>query len=254
MQGAPFDSPTAAYFKSISTADVVSTPRNTVAIRRPDGSEWAVEELVAMQLGYVRELAEAAAGARVTDTIVTVPAFYTQHERAAMVAAIELAGLRAAGLVHDGTAVAVNYAMTRQFPAAGEEPEYHVIYDAGASAIRATVAAFSGLPKEAKDTKDTKDTGGKTGGGKKEAQGAAIAIRGFGFDRSVGGVELDRRLREMLADDFGRRHQRDVRADARGMAKLWKEAGRVKAILSANADALASVRCLAIVQRLGRLC
>ena len=181
-----------------------------------------------MQFGYIRELAESAAGERVTDVVVTVPPYYTQHQRAAVNAAIEIAGMRSLGLVHDGSAVAVNYAMTRTFPPAGEDSEYHVIYDAGASGVRATVVAFNGLPSNGKKN-------GKT------PAGTSIVVKGVGFDTTTGGVELDRRLRDILADDFTKRFKKDIRTDRRGMAKLWKEAGRIKAILSANAEAMASV-------------
>ena len=111
--------------------------------------------------------------------------------------------------------------MTRSFPT----PEHHIIYDAGASSIRATVAAFTSAPGQSKKESAT-----------------SIAIKGVGFDRSTGGVELDRRLRELLINDFNKKHKKDIRQDKRGMAKLWKEAGRVKAILSANAEAHSSVR------------
>lgn len=200
-------------------------------MKRSDGTEWTIEELIAMQLGYIRELAEGAAGERITDVVVTVPPFYSQHEREAVVSAIEIAGMRAVGLIHDGTAAAVNYAMTRTFPPANEAPEYHIIYDAGASSIRATVVSFNSLPTNGNGKKN----------GKNQSNGAAITVKGVGYDRATGGVELDRRLRDILADDFVKRYKKDLRADKRGMAKLWKEAGRVKAILSANADAMASV-------------
>lgn len=177
-----------------------------------------------MQLSYVRGLAESTATEKVSDVILTIPPYYTQHERDAVIDAVEIAGMRTLALIHDGTAVAVNYAMTRSFP---DEPEYHVIYDAGASSIRATVAAFSSVPGNTK-----KDTA------------TSIAIKGYGFDRNVGGVELDRRLREILIADFNKKYKKDIRDDKRGMTKLWKEAGKVKTILSANADAIASVRYL----------
>ncbi|GJE92876.1 HSP70-domain-containing protein [Phanerochaete sordida] len=222
---APFDSPSVSYYASISTADAVKTSRGTVALRRSDGTEWAVEELIAMQLSYVRELAESTANEKVSDVILTIPPHFTQHERDAVVDAVEVAGMRTLALIHDGTAVAVNYAMTRSFP---EQPEYHVIYDAGASSIRATVAGFSAVP-----------------GATKRDTATSIAVKGFGFDRNIGGVELDRRLREILINDFNKKHKKDIREDKRGMAKLWKEAGRVKAILSANADATASVESIA---------
>ena len=56
-----------------------------------------------MQLAYVRMLAEEAAGERVQDVVVTVPAFCAQFERDAIADAVELSGLRLLALVNDGT-------------------------------------------------------------------------------------------------------------------------------------------------------
>jgi hypoxia up-regulated 1 len=220
LQAAPFDSEAVSFFTTISSAEVVETSRKTVGFKRSDGTEWSTEELIGMQFSYVKELAESLAGEKVHDVIVTVPPFYTQFERDAVADAIEIAGLRTLALINDGTAVAVNYAMTRTFPT----PEYHVIYDAGASSIRATVVSFK-TPDEKKSTK--------------------ISVLGVGFDRSTGGTELDRRLREILIESFVSKHKKDIRSDKKGMAKLWKETGRVKAILSANAEAVATIESLA---------
>jgi hypoxia up-regulated 1 len=209
-----------SFFATISTADVVESSRKTVALRRSDGTEWSTEELIGMQFAYIKGLAESLAGEKVYDAVVTVPPFYTQFERDAVADAIEIAGLRTLALINDGTAVAVNYAMTRSFPT----PEYHVIYDAGASAIRATVVSFS------------------PDGTAKDDAGTQISVVGVGYDRTTGGNELDRRLREILISSFNAKYKKDIRSDKRGMAKLWKEAGRVKAILSANSDATATVR------------
>ena len=205
---------------------MVKTERGTIALRRSDGSEWTVEELIGMQFAYVRELAESTAGEKVSDVIVTVPPYYTQFERDAVVDAIEISGLRTLALINDGTAVAVNYAMTRSFPTS----EYHVIYDAGASSIRATVVEFSSAGGDSK-SKLAKDA-------------TQITVHGVGYDRFIGGTELDRRLRDLLLNDFQKRYKRDISNDKRAMAKLWKEAGRVKAILSANNEAQATVRYL----------
>ncbi|KAI0369349.1 actin-like ATPase domain-containing protein [Pilatotrama ljubarskyi] len=227
LQAAPYESEAVSFYTSISTADVVKTERGTVALRRSDGTEWSVEELIAMQFAYVRDLAESTAGEKVYDVIVTVPPYYTQFERDAVVDAIEISGLRTLALINDGTAVAVNYAMTRTFP----EPEYHVIYDAGASSIRATVVEFSSVPSDPKSKSTTKDA-------------TQITVHGVGYDRYTGGTELDRRLRDLMVSDFQKRYKRDITADKRAMAKLWKEAGRVKAILSANTDAVATIESL----------
>ncbi|KAK0447909.1 Hsp70 protein-domain-containing protein [Desarmillaria tabescens] len=224
LQAVPFQSDAVSYYTTISTADVVETSRKTVALRQSDGTEWSVEELIAMQLSYIKSLAETLGEEKISDVIVTVPPYFTQFERDAVADAIEISGLRTLALINDGTAVAVNYAMTRTFP----KQEYHIIYDAGASSVRATVVSFSTDSSLKSDTPATH-----------------IAVAGVGYDRTVGGTELDRRLRELLVNEFVSKHKRDIRQDKRGMAKLWKEASRVKAILSANTDAVASVESVA---------
>ncbi|KDQ55911.1 hypothetical protein JAAARDRAFT_36678 [Jaapia argillacea MUCL 33604] len=232
LQGVPYNSETVAFFTSISPATLSPTSRGTVSLTRadPSSTQYTPEELVAMQFAYVKDLAEALAGEKVTDVIVTVPPFYTQFEKDAVVDAIEISGLKTVALINDGTAVAVNYAMTRSFPT----PEHHIIYDAGASSVRATVVTFLTVPNDPKvsSMSTSKDS-------------THITVGGVGFDRKVGGTELDRRLRDILVEDFWRKHRKDIRTDKRGMAKLWKEAGRVKTILSANAEAVATVESVA---------
>ncbi|KIY48518.1 HSP70-domain-containing protein [Fistulina hepatica ATCC 64428] len=221
LQGAPFDSSAVSFYKNIApSTELVETSRGTVALQQSDGTEWTVEELVAMQFSYIKQLADAAAGEPVQDVIVTVPPFYSQRERDAVVDAIEIAGLRTLALINDGTAAAINYAMGRSF----SEPEVHVVFDAGASSVHATVVRFSPLP---------------------DGDGTQLTVLGVGYDRHIGGAELDRRVRELLIDAFRTAHPAiDIWSDARAMARLWKEAGRIKTILSANADAHSSVESL----------
>ncbi|KAG6911087.1 hypothetical protein DXG01_004602 [Tephrocybe rancida] len=223
LQGAPHDSETVSFYAKISPSEILETTRKTVGVKQSDGTEWSVEELIAMQFAYVKELAEAVAEEKVRDVVVTVPPFYSQNERDAVVDAIEISGLRTLALINDGTAVAVNYAMTRTFTT----PEYHIIYDAGASSIVATIVSFTPVdPKSA-------------------VAGTHISVAGVGYDRNTGGIEFDSRLRQMLVEKFNAKHKKDIREDRKGMAKLWKEAGRVKAILSANTEANSAVESLA---------
>ena len=223
LQGVPFESEAVSYYATLSAADTTMSSRNTISLRRSDGTEWAVEELIAMQFSYVKELAESFASEKVTDVVVTVPPFYTQAERDAVVDAIEIAGLRTLALVNDGTAVAINYAMTRTFP----EPEIHIIYDAGASAIRTTLVEFSTVES--------------TGKGKPKAY-TQVNVLSSGFDRRSGGTELDRRLVKVLVEDFMNKNKVDITKDKRAMSKFRKEANRLKAILSANSEAISIVR------------
>lgn len=216
LEGAPYHSELIGTFKSVSLAELEPTERGTVAVRRPgdDNAQWSVEELIAMQFAYIKELTESvgAPSSRQTvrDAVVVVPPYFTQFERDAVADALELAGLRLLALVNDGTAVALNYAMTRTF---GESKEWHIIYDAGAGGVRASVVGFEG------------------------GKGTQITVAGVGFDRGAGGVELDRRLRDILASEFTEAHGKQITDDKRGMARLLKEAGRVKAIFSTNTEA-----------------
>ncbi|KAH8108302.1 hypothetical protein DFH11DRAFT_1469258, partial [Phellopilus nigrolimitatus] len=145
---------------------------------------------------------------------------------------LEIAGLWLLALVNDGTAVALNYALALSFGAGsfGAEREWHVIYDAGASGVCATVVSFAAAPTE-----------GKAVG----RNSTHIAVAGVGYDRTAGGLEVDSRLRDMLALDFEVKHKRVITGDARRMAKLWKEAARVKTILSANTEASTTVESIA---------
>src|SRR6266403_2025664 len=151
----PANAETISYYTSFASPNVAPSTRFTAAIRKGSSvamdsgvmpAMWDVEELVAMQLAYIRALAvnTAGPGERVQDVVVTVPAFFSQFERDAIADAVELAGLRLLALMNDGAAVAVNYAMTRQFP----QLERHIVYDAGAASTRATVVTFAGQGKK----------------------------------------------------------------------------------------------------------
>ena len=229
LLGMPANADIISYYSSFASPEVAPSTRFTAAVRRGSNSAskesgavpatWDVEELVAMQLAYIRALAVDAAGPgeRVQDVVVTVPAFFSQFERDAIADAIELAGLRLLALINDGAAVAVNYAMTRQFP----EPERHIVYDAGAASTRATVVTFAAQGKKQDAT--------------------LITVNGVGYDRVAGGTELDRRLREILVEEFEHKHGVRIHDDPKAMMKLWKEAERLKTILSANSEASSRV-------------
>lgn len=64
------------------------------------------------------------------------------------------------------------------------------------------------------------------------------------YDRTLGGLEMQVRLRNFLAKAFNdmKKTTTDVFTNHRAMAKLFKEAGRVKNVLSANVDHYAQVR------------
>jgi hypoxia up-regulated 1 len=137
-------------------------------------------------------------------------------------------------MIGEGTGVALNFAMTRTFPeynpVTGEgEKEYHVVYDSGALQTTATVIAFyqtSVLP---------------TPKSKTPIVTTHIEVVGTGWEE-VGGVMLDLAVQSLLVDDFVKQSKKTgVRGDKRAMAKLAREANRVKHILSANQESNVAV-------------
>lgn len=125
-------------------------------------------------------------------------------------------------------AVAINYGTTRVFT---EDPQYHLIYEMGAGSTTATVVSFTTRTvKEAKTNKTITE----------------IATHGTGHDRNLGGDLMNSRLVSFLVDAFrssksGAKAKKDITVSGRAYARLFKEASRVKHILSANTDTTASV-------------
>lgn len=120
--------------------------------------------------------------------------------------------------------------MSRSFP----EKEYHIVYDAGSSGIRATLASFHTVPDDSTSKPPKLKTGDPT----------RVEIKGFGYDRQASGVEMDYRLRKILKEAFETKYARGrtVDKEMRAIAKLNKEANRVKTILSANTESNVMVR------------
>lgn len=125
-------------------------------------------------------------------------------------------------------AVAIQYASTRTF---SEEPQYHLIYDMGAGSTTATVVSFrSRSVKEGRSNKTIIE----------------IATHGVGYDRHLGGDLFNSRLVDTLFNAFqssktGVKAKSDIKSNGRAFARLLKEASRVKQVLSAGTDAMASV-------------
>lgn len=241
LLGKQYSSNTTWFYNQVGQGLLEETERGTVGIKRKKagGIDWTVEELIAMQFAYIRELAQDLGGDAVHDVVLSVPPYFSQHERQAVIDAITIAGMRPLALINDGTAVAVNYAMTRTFPTR----ENHIIYDAGAGSIKATVVSFV-TPEPPASTSILKPLKPKP----VKAEGAHIEVKGFGWDTVASGNELSRRLKQIMIKRFDEANGWTVDGDPKPLARLWKEAERVKAILSANADSAVTVSILAILR------
>uniref|UniRef100_A0A3P8YKC1 Hypoxia up-regulated protein 1 n=1 Tax=Esox lucius TaxID=8010 RepID=A0A3P8YKC1_ESOLU len=198
--------------------------RGTVLFRNSEEMEYSPEELLGMVLNYSRALAQDFAEQPIKDAVITVPAFFNQAERRAVLQAAQMAGVKVLQLINDNTAVALNYGVFRRKDI-NSTAQNIMFYDMGSGSTTATIVTYQ--------TVKTKESGTQP----------QLQIRGVGFDRSLGGFEMELRLRDHLAKLFNEQKKtpKDVRENHRAMAKLLKEAQRLKTVLSANADFMAQV-------------
>jgi hypoxia up-regulated 1 len=193
-----------------------------------DGQQFTPEELVAMVLTHAKDITrEYGVQGDVRDCVLTVPSFYTQHERRALLDAAALADLNVLALIDETTAAGLHYGIDR----IEEEPQNVLFYNMGASALQVSVMQFYSY-----DRKESKYAKAKKVG--------AFQVLGKAWDASLGGEAFDARLVDHMADEFNaiwdkKRNdgeKKDVRKFARPMAKLRIQANKAKHVLSANND------------------
>lgn len=206
---------------------IEDTERKTILFKIDEETTFSVEELVAQLLGKAKEFAETGAQQPIKECVLTVPGFFNQVERKALLQAAELAGLKVLQLINDYTAVALNFGIFRS-KTFNETAHYVMFYDMGASSTTATLVSYQTV--KAKDKPYVEINPQAT-------------ILGVGFDRTLGGLEMQIRLRNYLATKFNdmKKTKNDVFKNDRAMAKLFKEAGRLKNVLSANAEHIAQI-------------
>uniref|UniRef100_A0A3Q1FYY0 Hypoxia up-regulated protein 1 n=1 Tax=Acanthochromis polyacanthus TaxID=80966 RepID=A0A3Q1FYY0_9TELE len=198
--------------------------RGTSYFKNSEEMQHTPGELLGMVLNYSRGLAQDFAEQPIKDAVITVPAFFNQAERRAVLQAAQMAGLKVLQLINDNTAVALNYGVFRRKDIDSTAKNV-MFYDMGSGSTTATIVTYQ--------TVKSKEAGTQP----------QLQIRGVGFDRGLGGFEMDLRLRDHLAKLFNeqKKSKKDVRENHRAMAKLLKEAQRLKTVLSANVDFMAQV-------------
>ncbi|KAJ3314828.1 hypothetical protein HDV04_005249 [Boothiomyces sp. JEL0838] len=209
-------------YRKIFDNIMVESDRGTVAFKQGDET-LQVEQLVAYLFAHAKRQAEKYAEITVSGAVITVPPNFNHFERQAILDAAQIANIKVFSLINDETAVAINFAVGKKF----EKKEHHIFYDMGAGTTIATVVSFhSGSDKYSKNLVD-------------------MEIKGHAVDSSLGGLQVDLRIQNYLANEFKKLHgdklSGDVFANPRALAKLLKEANRVKTILSANQNVMASI-------------
>ncbi len=163
------------------------------------GKQYAPEEISALVL---RKLAEDAAkflGERVTEAVITVPAYFNDAQRQATKDAGKIAGLEVLRIINEPTAAALAYGMDKK----GQETI--LVFDLGGGTFDVSLL---------------------------EVGDGVVEVRATSGDGHLGGDDFDKRVVDWLADEFKRDQGIDLRNDPQALQRLYEAAERAKVELS----------------------
>jgi molecular chaperone DnaK len=179
---------------------VVNGPNDAVRFE-VRGKQYSPEEISAMIL---RKLAEDAAkflGERVTEAVITVPAYFNDAQRQATKDAGAIAGLEVLRIINEPTAAALAYGLDKK----GQETV--LVFDLGGGTFDVSLL----------------DVGD-----------GVVEVRATSGDGHLGGDDFDKRIVDHLADEFKKDQGIDLRNDPQALQRLYEAAERAKIDLSST--------------------
>ncbi|XP_067934947.1 heat shock protein 70 B2-like [Watersipora subatra] len=165
------------------------------------------EEVSAMVLTSMKETAEAYLGEKVTEAVVTVPAYFNDSQRQSTKDAGVIAGLNVKRIINEPTAAALAYGLDKNLQA----DKNVLIFDLGGGTFDVSILTI--------------------------AEGSMFEVRSTAGNTHLGGEDFDNRLVEHFAKEFERKHKRDLRKNARALRRLRTACERAKRTLSSSAQA-----------------
>uniref|UniRef100_A0A0B6ZQN1 Uncharacterized protein n=1 Tax=Arion vulgaris TaxID=1028688 RepID=A0A0B6ZQN1_9EUPU len=207
--------------RSFKPNNIVKDSSGNVAFQMSylgENHDFSAAQLTAMLLNKLKFTAEANLKTKVVDVVVSVPTFYTDVERRALLDACQLAGLNCLRILNDTTAVALAYGIYKSdLPTETEKPRNVVFVDFGYSSIKVSACAFNK---------------GK------------LKVLATSFDNHLGGRDFDDILADYMTDEFKKKYKVDAKSNPKAYTRLVQECERLKKLMSANVQPIPlSIEC-----------
>ena len=186
---------------------VVKGPNDAVRFE-VRGREYAPEEISALVLRKLAEDASKFLGERVTEAVITVPAYFNDAQRQATKDAGRIAGLEVLRIINEPTAAALAYGLDKK----GSETV--LVFDLGGGTFDVSVL---------------------------EVGDGVVEVRASSGDGHLGGDDFDKRVVDWLAEEFKRDQGIDLRSDPQALQRLYEAAEKAKVELSSTTTATISL-------------
>ncbi len=163
------------------------------------GKKYAPEEISAQVLRKLVDDASNYLGEKVTDAVITVPAYFNDSQRQATKDAGKIAGLNVLRIINEPTAAALAYGMDKK------QDETIAVYDLGGGTFDVSILSVGE---------------------------GVCEVRASAGDTHLGGDDFDKRIVDWLGDEFKKDYGIDIRNDKQALQRLYEGAEKAKCELS----------------------
>ncbi|MEY4898463.1 MAG: chaperone DnaK [Actinomycetota bacterium] len=208
---------------------VTNVDRTIASVKRHMGTTWTqdvddkkytAQEISARILGKLKRDAETYLGDKVTDAVITVPAYFNDAERQSTKEAGEIAGLNVLRIINEPTAAALAYGLDK-----GKEDELILVFDLGGGTFDVSLLEVG-----------------------KDDDFSTIQVRATAGDNRLGGDDWDARIVDYLAKQFKETTGVDVSGDKIAKQRLKEAAEQAKKELSSSMSASVQLPYLSLTE------